>query len=60
MGLGDLSRAIEVALAEMAGITALVSHRFPLHDSPSAFDTLSERSGMKVIVLPDPERVSED
>lgn len=60
MGLGDLSRAVEVARAEMPAVSGLVSHSFSLTESPVAFETLMERSGMKVIVHPNSHSDSRD
>jgi L-iditol 2-dehydrogenase len=46
----DLTRAVGLAAAGKVRLAQLVTHRFPLSRAPQAFETLAERSGLKVIV----------
>jgi L-iditol 2-dehydrogenase len=48
---GDLARAAALA-AILPGLDRLVTHRYPLAEADRAFQTLVERSGLKVVVTP--------
>lgn len=51
----DLVGAALLAGDGRVDLDALVSHRYPIETADEAFRTLVQRSGLKVIVLPDPE-----
>jgi L-iditol 2-dehydrogenase len=51
----DLVRAAALAGEGRVDLDALVSHRYPLAAGEQAFSALVERSGLKVMVLPDAE-----
>jgi L-iditol 2-dehydrogenase len=51
----DLARAAALAGEGRVDLDALVSHRYPLAAGEQAFRALVERSGLKVMVLPDAE-----
>jgi threonine dehydrogenase-like Zn-dependent dehydrogenase len=48
----DLIRAAAMAQAGEVDLGALITHRFPLSMADSAFETLVERIGIKVVVIP--------
>ncbi len=48
----DLVRAASLAAENLTGIDRLVSHTFPLTAAEEAFAVLTERSGVKVMVVP--------
>ena len=52
MEAGDLERAIGLVAAGTVTLRDLVTHRYPLAEAASAFDALTDRRGLKVVVLP--------
>jgi L-iditol 2-dehydrogenase len=52
MASHDFRRAVGLVADGRVQIAALISHRYPLAQAPEAFETLAERSGLKVIVNP--------
>jgi len=52
MEAGDLERAIGLVAAGAVTLRVLVTHRYPLAEAASAFDALTDRRGLKVVVLP--------
>jgi L-iditol 2-dehydrogenase len=49
---GDLERATTVARRIDEAMARLVSHTYPLEDATTAFATLVDRRGLKVLVIP--------
>jgi L-iditol 2-dehydrogenase len=45
-------RAINLVAAGMIDLESLISHRFPLQESASAFAFAEARQGLKVIINP--------
>lgn len=52
MATTDLERAIELAEAGAVDVRALISHRYRLDQVSDAFEMLSSRAGLKVVVNP--------
>lgn len=52
MDAGDLARAASLAANRTDVLLGLVTHRYPLSEAVHAFDCLSERRGVKVLVTP--------
>ena len=48
----DLVRAAELAGNGSVPLDALITHRYPLADAATAFETLVARTGLKVVVQP--------
>ena len=48
----DLDRAITLVAAGRIDLSKLITHRFPIADSPQAFATLAMRPGIKIVVEP--------
>ena len=48
----DLMRAAELAGNGSVPLDALITHRYPLADAATAFETLLARTGLKVVVQP--------
>ena len=51
---GDLTRAIDLVAAGEVDLSGLITHRFPLAEASTAFETASSRRGLKVVVIPGP------
>jgi L-iditol 2-dehydrogenase len=49
---GDLGRAAELVAAGSVRLESLVTHRYPIAEGDEAFQALTERRGIKVIVEP--------
>jgi L-iditol 2-dehydrogenase len=52
----DLPRAIDLVEAGKMDLSTSITHRYPLDEVRTAFETLTSRRGLKVIVNPGPPR----
>jgi L-iditol 2-dehydrogenase len=52
MADADLGRAVELAANGRVDLGPLITHRYPIGRTPEAFDALSARRGLKVVVNP--------
>lgn len=52
MDAGDMARAVSLAATRTGELHELVTHRYPLTETGRAFECLTERRGVKVLVTP--------
>lgn len=52
MDAGDLARAVPLAANRTGTLLRLVTHRYRLNEATQAFESLTERRGVKVLVTP--------
>jgi len=49
---GDLSLAAEMAGSGLPGLESMVTHRYPISHAEEAFRALTDRLGLKVMIIP--------